>query len=253
MSEIDFWRKYIFFPERELWVWPEDYGLEYEEVWFQASDRTLLYGWWIPRGRFTVLFAHGNGGNISHRVDIAAKFYDAGFSVFLFDYRGYGKSEGRPTEKGTYKDAEGATKYLQEKLGIPLSRTVAVGESMGGAVIVHLCTRYNFRTAVLISSATSLSQVMSHLFSDRPLNEKFAGVYDSSNKISRVHSPMMIIHGDVDELVPFTHGKELFLRANPPKVLYRVRSAGHNDVYEKGGKRLFERIREFVHQTKLSS
>lgn len=246
MSEIDFWRKYIFFPERELWVWPEDYNLKYEEVWFQATDRISLYGWWIPGGRFVVLFAHGNGGNISHRADIAARFYAQGFSVFLFDYRGYGKSKGKPTEKGTYKDAEGALQYLLEKFGIPVSRIVPVGESMGGAIVVDLCTRFNFRAAVLISCASSLSQVMCHLYPDRAWNRKFSGIYNSSMKISQAHSPMLIVHGDMDELVPFDQGKELFQRANFPKAFYRVRGASHNDIYEVGGEQLFKRIREFV-------
>jgi pimeloyl-ACP methyl ester carboxylesterase len=253
MEGIDFWRKYVFSPEREYWVWPEDYGLKYEEVCFWTSDGILLYGWWIPRGRFTVLFAHGNGGNISHRVDIAAKFFEEGFSVFLFDYRGYGKSKGRPTEKGTYKDAEGAVKYLLGKLGIPLSRIVPVGESMGAAVVVELCTRYIFRGAVIISPALSFLQVMSHLFPKYLLTNKLSRIYDSSKKISKIHFPVLIIHGDKDELVPFAQGKELFRRANPPKDFYRVRDAGHNDVYEKGGKRLFAHIREFVHKAKSVS
>lgn len=250
MTEINFWRKYIFFPERELWIWPEDYGLKYKEVWFRAPDGILLYGWWIPKGRFVLLFAHGNGGNISHRVDIATRFYGEEFSVFLFDYRGYGKSEGEPTEKGTYKDAEGALQYLRKKLDIPLSRIVPVGESMGGAIVVDLCTRHNFRAAVLISSATNLSEVMSHLYPGYPLNERFSGIYDISAKISNVHSSILIIHGDADELVPFKQGRELFRRANSPKAFYRVRGGSHNDVYEKGGKRLFGHIRQFVHQTK---
>jgi fermentation-respiration switch protein FrsA (DUF1100 family) len=246
MSEIDFWRKYVFFPERELWVWPEDYGLKYEEVWFQATDQVSLYGWWIPRGRFAVLFAHGNGGNISHRVDVAARFYAQGFSIFLFDYRGYGKSKGKPTEKGTYKDAEGAFQYLHEKIGIPVSNIIPVGESMGGAIVVELCTRYNFRAAVLISCATSFSQVMSYLYPDRTWNRKFDGIYNSSMKMSKVNTPILIIHGDTDELVPFDQGKELFQRATFPKAFYRVRGASHNDIYERGGRRLFEHIRKFV-------
>ena len=246
MGEIDFWRKYIFFPERELWVWPEDYGLKYEEVWFGASDRGLLYGWWIPGGKYTLLFAHGNAGNISHRVDIAAKFYQEGFSVFLFDYRGYGKSEGAPTERGTYKDAEGALKYVHERKGIPISRIVPVGESLGGAIVVELCTHYNFRAVVLISSATSLSKVMLHLYPGSNLYKKFDGIYDSLAKISKVRSPIMMIHGDIDELVPFKQGNELFQKANLPKVFYRVRGAGHNNVYDVGGGKLFRRIRDFV-------
>ena len=240
------WRKYVFFPERELWWWPEDYGLKYEEVWFRASDGVLLYGWWIPGGRFVLLFAHGNGGNISHRADIAAKFYAEGFSVFLFDYRGYGKSEGEPTEKGTYKDAEGALEYLRKEVGIPISRIVPVGESLGGAVVVDVCTRYDFRAAVLISPSTRFSEVMSHLYPDRPLDEKFDGIYDSSRKISKIHSPVLIVHGDRDDLVPFKQGKALFEKANVPKAFYRVRGAGHNDIYEMGGKELFKRIKEFV-------
>jgi fermentation-respiration switch protein FrsA (DUF1100 family) len=246
MAEINFWRRYVFFPERELWVWPEDYGLKYKEVWFRASDGISLYGWWIPGGRNTLLFAHGNGGNISDRVDIAAKFHAEGFSVFLFDYRGYGKSKGEPTEKGTYKDAEGALQYVQGNLGIPTSRIVSVGESMGGAIVVELSTRHTFRAVVLISCSTSLFEVRSHLSPGHPMNEKFVGIYDSSKKISKVHSPMMIVHGDMDELVPFKQGKELFQKANSPKIFYRVRKAGHNDVYEVGGKRLFRRIKEFL-------
>jgi fermentation-respiration switch protein FrsA (DUF1100 family) len=247
MLEIDLWRKYIFFPERELWVWPEDYGIKYKEVCFPAADGVPLYGWWMPRGKFTLLFAHGNGGNISHRVDIAAKFHDEGFSIFLFDYRGYGKSEGKPNEKGTYKDAEGALRYLHGKLSIPLSRIVPIGESMGGAIVLKLCISYNFRAVVLISPSLSLSRVLSNLYPNLPLHEKFAGAYDSSKKISKVHSPILIVHGDTDELVPFTHGQELFQCANPPKLFYRVREAGHNDIYEVGGKTLFDRIKTFIH------
>lgn len=246
MVEIDFWRKYVFSPERELWVWPEDYGLKYEEVWFRASDGIPLYGWWIPKGRFVLLFLHGNAGNISHRVDIAAKFNAQGFSLLFFDYRGYGRSEGKPTERGTYKDAEGALQYLHGKRGIPFSRIVPVGESMGGSIVVELCTRHTFRAAVLISCASSLSQVMSRLYPGRPLHKKLAGIYDSSMKISKVHSPMLIIHGNRDELVPFEHGRELFQKANFPKAFYRVRGASHNDIYEVGGEELFKRIKAFV-------
>lgn len=249
-EEVDFWRRYVFFPEKELWVWPEDYGLKYEEVWFRSRDGVLLYGWWIPRGRYVLLFAHGNGGNISHRVDLAAKFHAEGFSVFLFDYRGYGKSEGEPTEKGTYEDAEGALQYVRQRRGIPLSRIVPVGESMGGGIIVELSTRYDFRAVILISTATRLSQVMAHLYPERNFDHQFDGIYESSEKISKVRSPIMIIHGDGDELVPFEHGKKLFRKANPPKIFYRVRGGGHNDVYEAGGEKFFKRMREFVHSLK---
>jgi len=246
MSEIDLWRRYIFLPERELWFWPEDYGLKYEEVCFCASDGVPLYGWWMPGGKFTLLFAHGNGGNISDRVDIAAKFYDEGFSIFLFDYRGYGKSEGKPNERGTYKDAKGALHHLRKKLGIPLSRIVPVGESMGSAIVIELCVSYNFRAVVLISPPFSLSRTLSYLYPNLLLNEPFAGAYDSSKKISKVHSPILIVHGDIDDLVPFTHAEELFQRANPPKFFYRVRGAGHNDIYKVGGTTLFERIKTFI-------
>jgi fermentation-respiration switch protein FrsA (DUF1100 family) len=251
MVDHHFWRQYVFYPERELWWWPEDYGLKYKEVWFKAQDGVPLYGWWIPKGEFTVLFAHGNGGNISYRADIAARFHAEGFSVFLFDYRGYGRSEGRPTEKGTYKDAEGALKYLNGKLGIPLSRIIPIGESMGGAIVVELCTRYRVRAGVLLSSAASLSQVRSILYPGHRLNKKFVGIYDSSKKISKVHSPLLVIHGDMDELVPFTQGKELFRRANYPKGFYRVRGAGHNDLYEMGGKELFKGIKEFIDKVEI--
>lgn len=250
MAEINFWRKYVFFPERELWVWPEDYDLKYEEVWFPASDGVLLYGWWIPGGKHTLLFAHGNGGNISHRVDIAAWFYAVGFSVFLFDYRGYGKSQGNPTERGTYRDIEGAFRYLHDKLNIPASNVVLAGESMGAAVVIDLCTRHNFRAVVLISPALNFSQVMSHLYPDRPFEKKFADIYDSSIKMFEVHSPVLIVHGDKDELVPFEQGKALFRMANSPKAFHRVRGAIHNNIYEMGGKELFKRIREFVEKSK---
>jgi uncharacterized protein len=247
---VSFWRKVVFFPERELWWWPEDYGLEYEEVWFRAPDGVLLYGWWIPGGRFVLLFAHGNGGNISYRVDIAAKLHAEGFSVLFFDYRGYGKSEGEPTERGTYKDAEGALGYLSKELGIPIPRIVPVGESMGAAVVVDVCTRYDFRAAVLISPSTRFCDVMSHLYPDRSLDKKFDDIYDSSRKISKIRSPVLIVHGDRDEWVPFKQGKELYEKASIPKAFYRVRGAGHNDVYEMGGKELFKRIGEFVRQRK---
>ena len=229
-------------------MWPEDYDLKYEEIWFQASDGIPLYGWWIPGGRYTLLFAHGNAGNISHWVDIAARFFVKEFSIFLFDYRGYGKSKGEPTEEGTYKDAEGALRHLRKKIGIPLSRIIPVGESMGGAIVVELCTHHKFHAVVLISSAISLSEVMLHLYSDRLLHKKFTGIYDSSIKISKVDSPILIVHGDADELVPFKQGQELFRRANYPKVFYRLQGAGHNDIYKKGGDELFERIREFVNK-----
>ena len=246
MVNHNFWRQYIFFPERELWWWPEDYGLKYKEVWFRTSDRIRLYGWWIPKGTHALLFAHGNGGNISYRVDIAAKFSKHGLSVFLFDYRGYGKSEGDPTEQGTYQDAEAALRYLRTKLKIPLSRIVPVGESMGGAIVIELCTHYDFPAAVLISPGVSLARIMSHLYPRHKLRNKFAGIYDSTEKISKVRSPIMIIHGDADELVPFGHGKELFRKAKTSKVFYRIRGAGHNDIYEVGGERFFRSIREFV-------
>ena len=242
-------RYFIFFPEKELLQDPGDRGLEFEEVYFNASDGVRLHGWFIPgRSEKTMLWFHGNAGNISHRVDNIAKLHSRlGVAIFIFDYRGYGRSEGTPSEEGTYRDAEAALAYLGSRQDGDARNLVLFGRSLGSAVAVELAAKHDVYAVVLESPFTSISAMAKRAYPFLPGIGLLARTkYDTLAKIKDVQVPVMVLHGDRDDIAPFDMGREIFEMANPPKRFHTIKGAGHNDTYLVGGAAYYDALAHFV-------
>ena len=241
-------RFFVYFPERELAADPGAYGLAFENVYFQSSDGVKLHGWFVPgRGDVTWLWFHGNAGNISHRLDNVNLLHRAlGANIFIIDYRGYGRSEGRPTEKGTYRDAEAALAYLLSRDDIKDNRIVYFGRSLGGAVAVELALRHEPYALILESAFDSVADMARRSLPYLPLWLALRGMYNSVGKIGKIGAPILVLHGDRDEVIPFEVGERLFDAAGEPKEFYAIQGAGHNDTYLVGSTDYLEALRRFA-------
>jgi uncharacterized protein len=231
----------LFLPRRELDATPADGGLRYEELTLATADGCRLQAWWMPaRVRPAlghVLFCHGNAGNISHRIVDAQLLVAEGFDVLLFDYRGYGRSTGRPSEAGTYLDARAALAALRSRPEVDPKRIFYLGESLGGAVAIELATFAPPAGLVLRSAFTDIDSMARRHY---PLIPRFVvpDAYPSLRRIRTIRSPVLVIHGDADTLIPLAHGQALYEAAAGPKQLEVIPRAGHNDIMAMAGLRL---------------
>lgn len=242
-------RSFIFFPEKHIAATPESVGLEFEDVTLQASDGVKVNGWYVPHpeSKQTLLFFHGNAGNISNRIYNLRLFHDQlGLSVFILDYRGYGKSEGEPSEEGTYRDGEAALSYLKERTGRESRDFLFFGRSLGAAVAVELALKNPPRALILESPMTSVRDMAKNLFPFLPVGFMISTEYDSLSKIGKIHVPVFVLHGDRDEVVPFEQGKRLFEAANSPKQFYTIPGAGHNNTTDVGGAPYWKAWKDFL-------
>jgi len=224
----------VYFPQvdRELTATPRVAGLDYEEVILHAVDGVKLYGWWVParQPRGAVLMMHGNAGNISHRIGYLTMFNRLGYSVLLFDYRGYGKSEGHPDEEGTYRDADAAWRHLNEARKVPARDIVMVGESLGGGVATRLAQKYPPRALVLASTFTSVPDFGAQIYPWLPVRLIARIHYDNLARIGSIAAPVIIAHSRDDDVIPFAHGEALFEAAREPKQML-VLAGGHNEGF----------------------
>jgi fermentation-respiration switch protein FrsA (DUF1100 family) len=219
----------VFFPSRGMAVIPSVIGLPWEDVYFQTSDHVKLNSWFFknPRARSTLLFAHGNAGNMSDRLFKIKFFYDLGLNVFIFDYRGYGKSAGRPSEAGIYWDAQGAYDYLQSRGDVDMKNIILYGASIGGTVVIDLATHRNTALLVVESSITNARDMARIFYPFVPpffLSLKF----NSIAKVRTLSVPKLFIHSPDDEVVPYWVGQKLFEAAAQPKEFLTIHG-GHND------------------------
>ncbi|MBT2968961.1 MAG: alpha/beta hydrolase [Candidatus Thiodiazotropha sp. (ex Ctena orbiculata)] len=216
-------------PGRELEASPERLGFSFENVSLLTEDKVKLHGWYIPHQtpRATLLFFHGNAGNISHRLDSVSLFNSLGLSVLIIDYRGYGRSEGRPSEKGIYRDAETAWRYLREERAIPGHKILLFGRSLGGAAAAYLATKYTAMGVVLESTFTSVPDMAAELYPWLPVRWLARYHYNSGERMAAIKIPVMIIHSRHDEIIPFEHGRMLYDRAGEPKRFLEL-SGDHN-------------------------
>ncbi len=221
--------RFLFYPLMEIVATPADAGIEYEDVYFNAGDGVRLNAWWVPAqgARGTVLFCHGNGGNISFLVDTIRIYRSIGLNVFAFDYRGYGRSEGAPTEGGTYEDARGAWDYLVGVKKIDPSRIVLIGRSLGGPIAAWLAMTRRPGVLVLESTFTKASEVADYHYRFRPGRLVFGDTYDTGSYLGRVRSPVLVVHSPEDEIIPCRMGEELFAAAPSPKEFLLIRGS-HN-------------------------
>lgn len=240
----------IYFPTSEIVATPDQIGLSYKSVSFKAPDGIRLSGWFIPAEspRGVVIFCHGNAGNISHRLESIDIFHGLRLSTFIFDYRGYGASEGTPSEEGSYLDAKGAWNYLIEHEGLDPFDIILFGRSLGGAVASCLAREHRPKALIIESAFTSASDLAGELYLFLPTKLLCRYKYDTLAAIREVQCPVLIVHSQEDRIVPFRHARKLFDAANDPKVFLEI-SGSHNEgfitsssVYLNGLKSFLDRV-----------
>jgi pimeloyl-ACP methyl ester carboxylesterase len=226
-----------YFPQTEIARTPADLGMSHRELHFATSDGERLYGWWITSEGTPVnghiLMCHGNGGNIGDRLIDADLLRGAAFNVLLFDYRGYGRSTGRPDEQGTYRDAVAARQTLLRQPECDSARVIYLGESLGGAIALALAVQAPPMGLILQSTFTSLRAVARHHYPVIP-SAVVPDAYPSIRRIARVRAPLLSLHGDRDEVVPLSEGRALFEAAPEPKRMHVFEGLGHSDLVTAG-------------------
>jgi fermentation-respiration switch protein FrsA (DUF1100 family) len=229
--------------------WKALSGLPLEEVWFTAADGTKLFGWYVegPATSGVILWCHGNAGNIINRLENLSLLYQSGLSVFLFDYRGYGRSQGKPSEEGLYQDALGAYDYLTRTRMIRPERIVLFGRSLGAAVAGELAVQKPAAGLILESSFPSIEAVAKFHYGGLPVHWLLGADFSLIDRLPQLSLPKLIIHGDQDDIIPLELGLQVFEAAKPPKSFYHIEGADHNDTYQVGGAAYFRRWAEFVH------
>lgn len=238
-------KRSLFYPSREIEYLPKDSGMSFEDVFFKTPDNLELNGWFVPAKdtRYTILFCHGNAGNISHRLEKVKFFQELGNNVFIFDYRGYGRSKGAPSEKGLYNDAQGAYNYLLSRKIAP-GQIIGYGESIGGAVIIDLASKNTLGGLIIDSSISNTKDMVKIIYPFLPY-WVLSSRWDSVNKIKSITIPKLIIHSINDEIVPYRLGRKLFESAAEPKEFLQIRG-GHNSCFFESTQILKERIADFL-------
>jgi fermentation-respiration switch protein FrsA (DUF1100 family) len=242
-----FERANLYFPSRTLEADPGLLGLPFEDLRLTAADGTSLHAWFVPLKDDSpvILLCHGNAGNIAGRLDKLLALRRAGASVLFFDYRGYGRSSGRPDEQGTYADAEAAYRWLCEVRKVPPEQVIIHGESLGGAVAVELALRRRAAGLILESTFTSIVDMCRHVFPFLPAGLVVRFRYDSLSKVPRLSTPLLLLHGPDDDLVPFAMGRRLFAAAPEPKTFVELKG-GHNDGFLESGPAYERAIAGFI-------
>lgn len=222
----------VFQPSSPAQSWVDPVDPRTQDAWLTDARGTKLHAWWIPPKRVeqgAILVAHGNGGNVSHRGLLASDLNRAvGAGVLLFEYPGYGKSEGRPTEEGCYDAGDAGYRWLVEEAKIPPNRVVLFGESLGGGVAVEMAVRHEHRALVLLYTFTSLPAAAKYHYPWLPTHMLMRTRFDSLSKVGKCTRPVFIAHGTADEIVPFRQGEQLFAAANEPKEFVRLEGMTHN-------------------------
>ncbi len=226
-----FQSRFVYHPRAEHEGTLQEYGLTYEDVALTTADGVGLHGWWVPaeKARGTILLLHGNAGNISHRTDLLSLLHNQRCNVLIIDYRGYGRSQGKPTEDGTYEDALAAWRYLVDDRGISPESIIIHGRSLGGAIATWLATQVQPAGLIVESSFTSAPDMGASVL---PIFPRFLirFRYNSIDRIAKVDCPVMVLHSQDDDLVPYEHGRRLFQAAREPKRFIELQG-GHNDAY----------------------
>lgn len=241
-------------PGRALETDPSAIGLEHRDVRLETTDGVELHGWVIPAedNRGVLLFFHGNAGNVSHRLDSLRIFNDLGLSVLIIDYRGYGRSKGTPSETGTRRDARAAWDYLVEDLGIAAEHIVLFGRSLGAAVAAELARDRRPGAVILESAFTSVPDIAQEAYWYLPARWLSRFEYATAEYVREIRAPVLVVHGENDEIIPYHHGRAIFEAANEPKRMLTL-SGGHNTGFLMSEARYRRGIDDFLVATGLNS
>ena len=243
--------KLIFFPHNEIEATPALISLQYEDIALTTIDGEVLSAWWIPHpeARATILFLHGNAGNISHRLDSINIFHQLGMSVLIIDYRGYGKSTGKPSEQGTYIDAETGWNYLINEKNIQSNDIIIFGRSLGGAVATWLAEKHPPSGLIVESSFTSVADVGKHYYPYLPTSLLARIKYSSIDRIAKIKTPTLFIHSKNDEVIPYTYSKQLFneaLKETTTAKSFLDITGSHNNGFLLTGKQYIDGLNGFI-------
>lgn len=240
-------KRSIFFPTKEIEYLPKELGLNFEDVFFKTGDNTEINGWFVTSAsaKYTVIFCHGNAGNISHRIEKLKFFHGLSLNVFIFDYRGYGRSKGRPSEKGMYLDVKGAYDYLLSKGVLPL-QIIGYGESLGNAAAIDLAYKNTLKALIIDSAFTSARDMAKLIYPFLPPGI-ISSRLNSIEKIKSISAPKLIIHSINDEIVPYKFGQKLFAAAAEPKEFLQIHG-GHNSCFFESENILREKIADFINK-----
>jgi hypothetical protein len=221
--------------------------MSYEDVTITSDGQEKIHGWFISANsaRATLLFCHGNAGNISHRLESIQQFNRMGLNVFIFDYPGYGKSDGRPNEQSTYRAALSAYNYLVNQRAIPPEQIVIFGRSLGGAIAAWLAANCKAHLLIVESSFTSIGDAAAFHYPYIPARLLMRFDFNSKQLLENINIPVLIVHSPDDEIIPFKHGQELFKAANEPKQFLEI-SGSHNDGYIISGDHYENGINSFL-------
>ena len=228
--------KFLYSPERDVSSTPVELGLDFENVVFKSADGLDLRGWYVPADnpKLTLLFCHGNGGNMAHRLDSINIFHNLGLNCFIFDYRGYGDSQGKPGEEGTYMDAMAAYKWLTEEKKIPAEDIIIFGRSLGGSIAAQLASKVEAGALIVESAFTSYVDIGKEYYPYMPVRWFARFDYRTIDYIKEVRCPVMLIYSRNDEIVPYKFGLELYEAANEPKEFIEI-FGSHNDCFLASG------------------
>jgi fermentation-respiration switch protein FrsA (DUF1100 family) len=223
----------IYFPTKEIGKSPASIGIEYEDVYLETTDGIKINGWFIENKASdkVILHFHGNGGNLSNRLAIIQFLYNLPANIFIIDYHGYGKSQGKPSEKNLYLDAKAAYDFLVKKKKFPPSHVIVSGSSLGGGVATELASREKIGGLILLRTFTAIPDMAPR---SNPLYRWpivwIRSKYDNIGKIGKIDIPVLIVHSKKDEIIPYQMSVRLFEKANQPKKLILFEEGGHNNL-----------------------
>ncbi|WP_019498910.1 alpha/beta hydrolase [Pseudanabaena sp. PCC 6802] len=260
LSCLSLWvgqNRFIFVPQREITRTPETYKLKYQEVYLPITTENgrveNMHGWWLPSDRANakvILYLHGNSKNIGGNIEHSHRFHKWGFSVFLVDYRGYGKSEGDfPTEAQVYVDAQAQWEYLTQKLGVNPKDIIIYGHSLGGAIAIELASKHPEAAGLIVeASFTSIKQMVDRdpKFSIFPVDLLLHQKFDSISKVGSLKLPVLYIHGTSDRVIPFSMGEQLFAATPTATQLVLIPNGGHNNNAETNPRLYLNSIEAFT-------
>ena len=245
-----FENRQVYAPSRTFEANPRDLGRPFEEIFFHTEDGMCLDGWFFPahkgspREHQVILLLHGNAGNISHRLDFYRAWLQLGANVLAFDYRGFGRSEGKPSEEGTYRDGQAAIRWLRER-GYGPDQIILLGKSLGGGVASELALREPVGGLILQSTFTSIPDLGSELFPWLPVRRLHRIHYNTMEKLPRLRVPLLVAHSLGDDLIGFHHAERNYAAANEPKLLWKIRG-NHTSTLEDGRDVYLQGLEKFL-------
>ncbi len=230
--------------------WSQLSGLPLEEIWIPVDDEVTVFGWFINAGRRSpvMFWCHGNAGNVSHRLENIRQLHKRGISICIFDYRGYGRSTGIPSEAGLYQDALVIYDYLVHQRQVPPERLILFGRSLGSCVAGEVAVQRLSAGLILEGAFPTIQSMSDYHYYGLPARWVMDLEFNLAQKVSALAVPLLVIHGERDSVVPIGLGRQVFDAAPEPKQWYEVLGAEHNDVPFVGGERYFEEIQAFLHK-----